>query len=61
MKNQSAHAKFKEVSRSRVPQVLNLLKLDKSFIKNEQIGDKTERRIISEKRLHKIINKNKKK
>jgi hypothetical protein len=33
VKNQSALAKLKGVSRARVTQILNLLKLDKSFIK----------------------------
>ena len=61
VKNQTALAKLKGVSRARETQILNLLKLDKLVIKEiEQIGDQMERRIISERQLRKIINKNKK-
>ena len=45
VKNQSELARIKGISRARVTQILNLLKLDKSIINNlEQIGDPMDRK-----------------
>ena len=56
VKNQSELAKLKGISRSRVTQILNLLKLDKSIIDNlKQIGDPMDKKITSERELRKII------
>ena len=55
-KNQAELARIKGISRARVTQILNLLKLDKSIIDNlEQIGDPMDRKVISERELRKII------
>jgi len=55
VKNQSGLARKLGISRARVTQILNLLKLDKSIIDNlEQIGDPMDRKVISERELRKI-------
>jgi len=55
-KNQAELARIKGISRARVTQILNLLKLDKKIIDNlEQIGDPMDRKVISERELRKII------
>ena len=59
VKNQAELARIKGISRARVTQILNLLKLDKSIINNlEQIGDSMDKKVISERELLKTINKN---
>ena len=56
VKNQAELAKTKGISRARVTQILNLLKLDKTIIENlEQIGDPMDKKVISERALRKII------
>ena len=55
-KNQAELAKLKGISRARVTQILNLLKLDKTIIENlEQIEDPMDKKVISERALRKII------
>jgi len=55
-KNQAELARIKGISRARVTQILNLLKLDKSIIDNlEQIGNPMDGKVISERELRKII------
>jgi len=55
-KNQVELARVKGISRARVTQILNLLKLDKNIIDNlEKIGDPMDRKIISERELRKTI------
>lgn len=52
VKNQSDLARQLDISRARVTQILNLLKLDKNIIlKIEQIGDPMHERIFSERKL----------
>jgi len=59
VKNQAELARIKGVSRARVTQILNLLRLDNNIIDNlEQIGDPMVKKIISERELRKIIHKN---
>ncbi len=59
VKNQSDLARKLGISRARVTQILNLLKLDKSIIDNlEQIGDPMDREVISERELRKITHHN---
>jgi len=59
VKNQAELARLKSISRARVTQILNLLKLDKSTICFlEQIGDPMDRKILSERKLRKMINRN---
>ena len=56
VKNQAELARMKGISRARVTQILNLLKLDKSIIdKLENIGDPMDKKIISERELRKLI------
>ena len=56
LKNQAELARIKIISRARVTQILNLLKLDKSTLTNlEQIGNPTDRQVISESELRKFI------
>jgi len=56
VKNQAELARIKGISRARVTQILNLLKLDKSIIDHlEQIGDPMDRKVISIRKLRKII------
>jgi len=58
-KNQAELARIKGISRARVTQILNLLKLDKNIIDQlEQIGDPMDKKIISERELRKIIHQN---
>ena len=58
-KNQADLAKLKGISRARVTQILNLLKLDRSIIDHlEQLGDPMDRKVISERLLRKIIYQN---
>jgi hypothetical protein len=58
-KNQAELARIKGISRARVTQILNLLRLDKNIIDNlEQIGDPMDRKVISERELRKIIHQN---
>ena len=55
-KNQAELARIKGISRARVTQILNLLKLDKDIIDYlEQIGDPMDKKVISERELRKII------
>ena len=59
VKNQVELAKLKGISRARVTQILNLLRLDKTIIENlEKIGDPMDRKVISERALRKIIHLN---
>ena len=52
VKNQSDLARQLDISRARVTQILNLLKLDKNIIlKIEQIGDPMHERIFNERKL----------
>ena len=54
IKNQAKLARIKGVSRARITQILNLLKLDKKVIDHlEQIGDPMENNIFSERKLRK--------
>lgn len=57
VKNQSELAKLKGLSRARVTQILNLLKLNKSIINNlEKLGDPfINKKLISERKLRKMI------
>jgi hypothetical protein len=58
VKNQADLARKLSISRARVTQILNLLKLDKSIMDNlKKIGDPMEK-IISERKLRKIIPQN---
>jgi hypothetical protein len=58
VKNQAELAKVKGISRARVTQILNLLKLDKNIIDYlEQFGNPMDKKIILERRLRKIIPK----
>ena len=59
VKNQAELARIKGISRTRITQILNLLKLDKSIIDDlEQLGDPMDRKAISERELRKIIHQN---
>ena len=59
VKNQAELARIKCISRARVTQILNLLKLDRSIIDHlEQIGDPMNKKVISERELRKTIHKN---
>ena len=59
VKNKAELAIIKGISRARVTQIINLLKLDKSIIDNlKQIGDPMNRKLISERILRKIIHLN---
>ena len=56
VKNQAKLARIKGISRARVTQILNLLKLGKNIIDNlKQIGDSMDKKVISERGLRKII------
>ncbi|MBA7522794.1 hypothetical protein ES705_14914 [subsurface metagenome] len=58
VKNQAELVRIKGISRARVTQILNLLKLDKSTInKLEQLGDPKGRKVIFERGLQKSIYK----
>lgn len=55
VKNQADFARMKGISRVRVTQILNLLKLNNNFIKDlEEIGEIIDKRIISERKLQNI-------
>ena len=57
VKNQAELARIKGISRARVTQILNLLKLNKDVMRQiEQIGDPMDKKVISERELRKIIN-----
>jgi len=50
VKNHAELARIKGISRARVTQILNLLRLGKNIISNlEQIGDPIDRKVISER------------
>jgi len=56
VKNQAELARIKSISRARVTQILNLLKLDRNIIDHlEQIGDPMDKKTVSERKLRKII------
>jgi DNA repair protein RadC len=56
--NQADLAKIKGISRARITQILNLLKLDKSIIdKLEKLGDPIKSEIITERMLRPYVNK----
>jgi len=56
VKNQADLARKLSISRARVTQVLNLLKLNKDIIRQiEQIGDPMDKKVISERELRKNI------
>ncbi len=58
VKNQSDLAKLKGISRARVTQILNLLKLDSLIIQElEKFGDPLKSRIITERMLRLYVNK----
>lgn len=58
MKNQAELARIKGISRVRVTQILNLLKLDSCIIqKLEKLGDPLKSKIITERRLRAYVNK----
>ena len=58
-KNQAELARIKGISRTRVTQILNLLKLDKNIInKIEQIGEPMNKKVITERKLRKSTHKN---
>lgn len=59
VKNQAEMARLKGISRARVTQILNLLKLDKNIIDNlERIGDPMDKKVITERKLRKSNHKN---
>lgn len=52
VKNQPELAQLKDISRAKIMQILNLLKLDKNIIDRiEIIEDPMKRRIVSERQL----------
>jgi hypothetical protein len=56
VKNQAELARIKDISRARITQILNLLKLDESIIENlEQLGDPMDRKVISEREIRNTI------
>jgi hypothetical protein len=58
VKNQAELAKLKGISRARVTQILNLLKLKKSVINAlEHFRDSMDKKVISERKLRNMINK----
>ena len=58
VKSQSELAKLKCISRARVTQILDLLKLDSFIIqKLEKLGDPLKSKIISERMLRPYVNK----
>jgi DNA repair protein RadC len=59
VKNQAELARIKGISRARVTQILNLLKLEKSIMDNlEKIGNQIDRKVICERKLRKGVLKN---
>jgi len=58
VKNQAELAKLKGISRVRVTQILNLLKLDSLIIQElEKLSDPIKSRIITERMLRPYVNK----
>lgn len=58
VKNQAELSRIKGISRPRVTQILNLLKLDKNIIYElEKIGESMDGKPITERELHKRIHK----
>ena len=58
VKNQAELARIKGISRARVTQILNLLKLKPQIIQElKKLGDPLQERIISERMLRSYINK----
>ena len=52
VKNQSELVRIKGISRARVTQIMNLLKLNKKFLyKLEKFGDPMDKKVISERKL----------
>lgn len=61
-RNQTGLSRMKGISRARVTQVLNLLKLDKSILYElKEIGDLIDKKFISERILRNFIHKKYKK
>lgn len=59
VKNQADLARIKGITRARVTQIMNLLKLNKNIINYlEQLGDPMDSKIISERKLRNMINQN---
>jgi len=59
VKNQAELARKLGISRARVTQILNLLKLNKNIIYYiEQLGDPMDKKVISESNLRKNIYQN---
>jgi len=59
VKNQAELARIKGVLRARITQILNLLKFEKGIINSlEEIGDTMVKKVISERKLRKIIPQN---
>jgi hypothetical protein len=58
VKNQAELSKIKGISRARVTQILNLLKLNSLIIQEiEKLGDPLKAKIISERMLRPYVNK----
>ncbi|MBN2394972.1 MAG: hypothetical protein JXC36_00745 [Candidatus Atribacteria bacterium] len=58
VKNQAELARIKGISRARVTQILNLLKLDSLIIQElEKLGDPLKSKIITERMLRPYVNK----
>ena len=58
VKNQAELARLKGISRARITQILNLLKLNSLIIQElEKFGDPLESKIISERMLRPYVNK----
>ena len=58
VKNKSELAKLKGISRARVTQILNLLKLDSMVVQElEKLGDPLKSKIITERILRPYVNK----
>ena len=58
VKNQSGLARKLGISRVRIHQILNLLKLDSLIVKElEKLGDPLKSRIITERMLRSYVNK----
>ena len=58
VKNQAELAKLKGISRARVTQIFNLLKLDSLIIQElEKLGDPLKSKIMTERMLQPYVNK----
>ena len=58
VKSQSELAKLKCISRARLTQILDLLKLDSLIVEElEKLGDPLESRIVTERMLRPYVNK----